>query len=394
MTEIIISKNITTNKLHEYYDYYINNIKYNEVNLIIPSEFNRYTFGLLADLLRFIITLNIRKKIKILKFDGEVEDLDMLYDQEYAYPIISLLWNNVKFTDRAGKNIKEILRLKQNEFFVKMNGLAKIKGTKYILTSSDHLPNHKGLIRLFENSYGFNDDEDQIKKNIREILLNYVLTYSKTNSQELESDIGDIGGIIYELIKNTYEWGKTDANLVEIDSSIRGVYLRFHKNKLEKLVKDNLNNPLSIFFNHEQLRYNCNDQGNIHYLEISVFDSGVGFIEKFTSKGNLDNMDIIKKCLIKNQTSSSSNMKSKKGIGLDRILKIVDDKGFLKISTDKYTVCRDLIEDKYKPIDIENLEELVLNSWNKTNKMDDYLRAQGSYISILYPFKKNIFENG
>ncbi|WP_282117518.1 hypothetical protein [Cellulophaga baltica] len=95
----------------------------------------------------------------------------------------------------------------------------------------------------------------------------------------------------------------------------------------------------------------ANKSNQIYYLEILVFDSGIGFVDKFGKDNKHSDIDIIKKCLIKNQTSSTTNMKTKKGKGLDRILNILDGKGFLKITTDKYFLYRNLLKDEYKPIE-------------------------------------------
>src|SRR5690554_71578 len=391
MIEISIPKNITPRKVETLYRRYINNESGAIINLKIPGSLNKYTFGLLGDLLKFIISLNSKSKIQTLILDIDNENLDSFYDQEYAYPIISLLWNSTNFTDKNNINIKDSLRHLQNDFFIKMNSLDRFKGNKYILTNTDHLSKNRGLIRLLENSEGFNDDEDQIKYSIKKIFNDYVLTFNKNNIVELENLIEDIGAIVYELTKNTYEWGKTDQNLIDIPASIRGVYFRFHINNSNKILEEFEETPIQSFFQHPFISENCiNESNQIYYLEILVFDSGVGFIDKFINREKLTDLEVIKKCLVKNQTSSTSNLKSKKGIGLDRILNILNKKGFVKISTDKYCVYRDLVKDNYRPIDVEKLKDLKLEDWyNDDFKTNNIIKSQGSYISILYPFKSN-----
>ncbi|MFK7031520.1 hypothetical protein [Flavobacterium oreochromis] len=392
MTEIKIHQNITPNKINDLYRKYILHENLGNVSLIIPGEFNKYRFGLLADLLKFVITLNNNSLISTLKIDIDKESIDSFYDQEYAYPVISLLWNTSKFLDKSNNDIKEILRFKQNDYFKKMNSLQSLKGRKYILSNTDHLSKNNGLIKFLENSDGFNDDEDYIIDNIKRILNEHVLIFNKQNSAELKSIIEEIGGIIFELTKNTYEWGKTDANMITIPTSIRGVYFRFHNNSIDKIIEEFDNTPIKDFFHHNYINEYCiNELNRVYYLEILVYDSGIGYIERFIDRGTLSDIDIIKKCLIKNQTSSTSNLKSKKGLGLDRILNIMDKKGFVRISTDKYCVYRDLIKDNYKLTPIEELENLKLEDWNKNNfTSNNQIKSQGSFISILYPFKSNI----
>ncbi|WP_232067292.1 hypothetical protein, partial [Flavobacterium bizetiae] len=76
MTEIQIFKNTSSSKIKELYKKYILNEKLGEVSITIPSELTRYKFGLLADLLRFIITLNINSQIKNLKINIDIEEID------------------------------------------------------------------------------------------------------------------------------------------------------------------------------------------------------------------------------------------------------------------------------------------------------------------------------
>jgi len=387
MTEIVIQKNITPSKLNNLFDIYLTEKELDNITLSIPNSINKYTFGLLANLLKLVITLNQKFSIKTLKIDDN--NLETLYDQEYAYPIVSLLWNTSSFINNDGNNIKPKLRELQNEYFIKMNSLTRLKGNKYILTNTDHLPKSKGLIKLFENSSGFNDNEEQITKSVKKILSNYVLTFNKNNLNEIDNIVTDIGAVVYELAKNTYEWGKTDSYNIDIPSSIRGVYFRFHKNNKKKLIEEFQNTPLDSFFKQEYILNECiNELNQIYFLEILVFDSGVGFVEKFHQKDSLTDIEIIKKCLIKNQTSSFTNLKSKKGIGLDRIFNILNQKGFVHITTDKYSVYRDLIKDNHKTTSIENLDTLILEDWNKKEfKTTGVINTRGSHISILYPFK-------
>ncbi|SEA14574.1 hypothetical protein SAMN05192529_10929 [Arachidicoccus rhizosphaerae] len=388
MVEIKINRNISPRKLSDLRKLYFGQSDLGDIVLILPSEISRYSFGLLADLLSFVITINNKYSIKKLKLNILRDDLIALYDQEYFYPIISLLWNTASFVDKQDTDIKSLLREEQNSFFKKMNSLSRMKGNKFFLTMVDHLP---GYVRLLENSNGFNDDEDQISNIFELILKKYILTFNKNNLSEIAGIKNDIGAIVYELAKNTDEWGKTDKENINFSSSIRGVYLRFHVNSHEKLVEEYASTPLLAFFNSSEIINSClNELGQLYYLEILIYDSGIGFIDKFHSAPNFKDIDVIKRCLVKNQTTSTSNLKSKKGIGLDRILNILNKKGFLRILTDKYCVYRDLIKCEYKPIDIEKLDDLILEDWNGLNfDSMDSPKLQGSFISILYPFKKS-----
>ena len=186
MTEIKIIKNTTPKHLEDIYNK-INSYKDVSIGLLVPSEFSQYRFGLVADILKLIITLNSTSKIKSLRLNFDLNDLDKFYEQEYSYPIVSLLWNTSLFLDSDKNNIKSLLRNKQNEFFSKMNSFEKFKGNKHIWVNTDHLSQGKGLIRLFENANGFNDDEEKITSSIKRILVENVLTFNKQNLREIDN---------------------------------------------------------------------------------------------------------------------------------------------------------------------------------------------------------------
>jgi len=127
--KIIITKNITPSKLGDLFDEIVHQNSDDNI-LILPSRLDKYRFGLLADILRLIITFNRKNSIKTVKIDVKKDDIDKFYDQEYAYPIISLLWNTSTFVDKEDNLIKGLLRRRQNEFFLKMNSLSRMKGNK------------------------------------------------------------------------------------------------------------------------------------------------------------------------------------------------------------------------------------------------------------------------
>ncbi|WP_223557920.1 hypothetical protein [Chryseobacterium lathyri] len=397
MIDIRIQRSLTSKKIKALYDDYLYEKNYSgEFRIILPKEIEKYRFGVFAELLQFLITLNNEYIVKEIKLSiDSAEDLNKVYEQEFIYPIVSLFWNSTKFTNIKGDLIKDELRSLQNDFFIKMNSFQRLKSNKSLLINIDHFSNSKGLIKLFENANGFNENEEQIIDVIKKILKKNILTYNFNNLIEFENILSDIGAIIYELIKNTFEWGKSDKYDVPINPSIRGLYLRFHSNMYENAIQDFENTPIGFFLNDEVIKQNCvTDYEKIDYLEITVFDSGIGFIDKFQDKNGLDDITILKKCLIKNQTSSTTNLKSKKGLGLDRILKTIDKKGFLKISTDKYVAYRNMIKDEYSQIDINNLADLIIEDWNNNEfNSSDNKKLSGTFISILYPFNYSSYQN-
>ena len=274
-------------------------------------------------------------------------------------------------------------------FFKKMKSSKSMKGEKFILANLDHFSEEKGILKLFENNGEFNSNEYSFKKSIEGIIKDEVLKYSINNQSQFEKIKDDISSIIYELMKNTFEWAKHDKSGKIINPNIRGVYFKFHKYGVDNILNDYKNSfPIFQYFSDSNL--SINSKKEVYFIEISVFDTGLGFVDRYNGSGN--DIDIIKKCLIKNQTSSVSNLKDKKGLGLDRILNILNDKGLFKINTDKYSLYRNLKIDRYNSeVGLNNLSSIVLKDWDDSSVEDikpKKFKFSGTTISILYPFSQ------
>lgn len=83
--------------------------------------------------------------------------------------------------------------------------------------------------------------------------------------------------------------------------------------------------------------------------------------------------------------------KDDKGIGLDRILSILDKKGFLRIKTGSLCVYRNLITHNHKELDNEDVNSMELFDWNKNSNTDytSFKNAKGAVVTIIYPLSIN-----
>jgi hypothetical protein len=190
-------------------------------------------------------------------------------------------------------------------------------------------------------------------------------------------------------MKNTFEWGRTDEDNVSLDPNLRGVLFKFFKNRRKTLVNDFKEHPGVVnYLNNKLLKENA--LGELYFLEMSVFDSGVGFIDKFKSLNpstKLSDVDIVKTCMIKHNTSAKGLEKEDKGIGLDRVLKTLNKKGFLRIRTGTVCLYRDLIANNYLELEKGDVAKMELFDWNKesNSKYTAFPSAAGAVITILYP---------
>lgn len=376
-----------------YYDFFDKIDESEQYKIVLPKKIDNLFFSLNVNLLQFVSTIFKTGRLNTIQVridsNNKIE-IQNIYDNEFFFPIISLLWNEVNIIDINEYNLRPILREYQNDFFKNMRASKSMKGEKFLLANLDHFSEDKGILKLFETNGEFNSNEYSFKKSLEQIIKDDVLKYSSNNQLQFEKIKDDISSIIYELMKNTFEWAKHDISGKIINPNIRGVYFKFHKYGIDNILHDYKNTlPIYQYFSGSSL--NINTKKEVYFIEISVFDTGLGFIDRYN--GNGSDIDIIKKCLIKNQTSSVSNLKDKKGLGLDRILSILNDKGLFKINTDRYSLFRNLKIDRYNSeIGLGDLSSIVLRDWKDLSDEDikpKKFKFSGTTISILYPFSQS-----
>lgn len=366
------------------------------IDLSLPKVLEHNYFGLIPSLYQFAVTWvrysNSGKLLLDIENIAET-DLDKLYENELLFPLISLVWNKNEVYSKDGlTNLRSILRPKNVEMFEKMKKVKSLKGSKLLLTTFDHLPEDRGVLPCFEINHEFIKNEFVLTSNLRPSLTE-ILNFSIETKTNYELVGKHLMGIIYELMKNTYEWAREDENRVPFDPSVRGLLIRFFKKRRKSLLEDFQNHTgLTDYFESNLLKENT--QNELYFLEVSVFDSGIGFIDKFKSLNpteTLSDIDILKKCLIVHNTSAKGLYKDDKGIGLDRILSILDKKGFLRIKTGNLCVYRNLITHNHKELDKDDVNSMELFDWNKNSNTDytSFNNAKGAVVTIIYPLSIN-----
>ena len=366
--------------------------KEERIDLLLPFEFTNAYVGLVPSLLQFVATwIRYHDSGKLLldvKWDQDAE-IARLYENELVFPVVSMVWNsNGVYSHDGATNLRSYLKKFNEDIFSKMLKAMPLKGQKLFLTSFDHLPKDKGILPCFELNNDFVKNESLLFDNISKGLTD-VLTYSAEYRAVFNSVKKDLIGIIYELYKNTYEWGKTDTNNVPFDPNVRGVYCKFFKKRKNVILKELKEHAGLVRFFESEIHHE-NSVGEIGFAEISVFDSGLGFIDKYKSLNDevgLSDIDILRKCLIKRNTSARGLEKGDKGIGLDRILNLLDKRGFLRIKTGRIDVYRNLITNPYQSVNNEELKNMELFDWRnfESDNFSVEYPASGSLITVIFP---------
>lgn len=396
MFKISINKTIKLDDLDVLYKSLYDHIRQGlTVDLLLPTELKSSYIGIVPALYQFVFTWlryeNSGKLLLDISNPDKVE-FDEIYENELIFPLVSLAWNKNEIYNSTGKlNLRPYLKDFNVRYFDKMKSVEAQKNWKLILTNFDHLPEERGILPCFEKNGVFTANETALAISLRNA-INQVLSYSwgtKTSYKEIESQVV---GIIYELMKNTFEWGNKDESNVPLDPSLRGLLIKFYRKSRNNLVEDFKDHKgLVEYFKNPVLKEFYNSQ--IYFLEIDVFDSGVGFVKKYNSLNkseNLSSIEIIKKCLIKHSTSAKGLEKDDKGLGLDRILNTLNGKGFLRIKTGNSCVYRDLISHPYKELKANDIDKMKLIDWKTGNDSNytEYPNAEGSVITIIYPLTK------
>lgn len=399
-----ILKDISINNIEEYFQKITDNSKILELS----REYSNKNFFDVASQLQLIATFirdneeyTLKVPLKIISTDNknsdEFEHELEVFRQEVNYVATIMSWGkrmiNSESEDLERSYINNFTPIIKNEMNTPEDLSQRTqKGNALFLTCFDHFAGSKGLLDSFYlDKTKFYDQKEFFFSPFNDRLSNFSKSFNKSVAiDNLKSTFYDITQIIYELMLNTHEWARSDEHFKELSPNIRGVYVKLHKGKIDNLRKKYSNaKALETYLKHD---FSEDSQGLTTFFEISVFDSGPGFVKRnnqgYKNITIKDEVDIVKKCLTLHQTSASGYQQMVKGAGLDRISRILSSKGgFFKIRTARASVYRDYVLNPYK--EVSNYDEISLSDWNNSsdNHFTEYSEVAGATINILYPFK-------
>lgn len=359
-----------------------------EINLLLPKFIKHKDFGVLFSLIQFIATWvrSPHSKDLVLPVNDEAEYKDYLFE-EFVYPSIVLSWEK-DILNNKGENIKYALKDPSKEYFRTMEYFQLPEKESVPIFCFDHDLSKRGLPRTF---YG--NDTRIVSEATLDITLfpafEKISIYNKrVFFDSIKDHLTTFYAIIQELFENTDEHARTNELGFNLYPNVRAVYLKFHKRNIDSYKELYQGHPgLLDYFSSDFL---LNPTKELYLLEISVLDSGPGLVKRFEGISNLDmpitsEVESIKKCLYKEFSSTKNIGKTVKGLGLDRVLRTIDKKGFVRIKTGRADVFRDMKKFNYK--EHSNPSEIALYDW-KTNESKSFtknIEAAGTLISIIYP---------
>ena len=362
-------------------------LKGDSVSLCLSKNLTSIDFGLVPTLIQFISTwYNKTKEGKIILDIKKETDLDDFYHLDYLFPSLVYCWDRA-IEDMEGNNLKPILKKRNELQYELMRTQTGGRGQKILLSCFDHLSIKKGLLNAFYIDGTFISNEMQFDFAIDKAIKKVVSLNRELRTNNFTPAHSDIISIIYELMKNTDDWGRTDIFNTPLNPSTRGLYLKFHRQKRQSYLDVfEKNHGLKDYFSSEN--FTANAQGELYFLELSVYDTGIGFVQRYG--GTLvteprKQIEIIKKCMLKNNTSAIGVDKEIKGQGLDRIMRILDNKGVFWLRTGSVSIFRNLRKNRYK--EGCTVDEVELFDWfnNSSSNFSNLETVQGSVITLVYP---------
>jgi len=363
-------------------------------DLEVPVEFNYRGFGIIPSL--FLVFFTWVRKCKgklIIPIDAaDNAAIESFVNDYFGYTLLSTIWKSTEIVNTEGVSLKDQCRKYTGKMHNKIDFFSDLPNESLLIPCFDHYSKEKGLSHWFYiNDFKFAASPSVLSNTVYRIFEYLGRIYKNKINTSTTKSLDDLQTIVWELLKNTDDHAKKDyLNQTELSPNTRGVFFRIHRSSKAKFIEHaNKHKGLEKYYNSA-----LNEAENF-ILEISVFDSGQGMVKRFLGKNWTDNVtteeevNTIKKCLIKGITSVSGFQGKHKGFGLDNVLQTLDThKGFLRIRSGNVSLYRDLIESPY--IETKEIEKVELKDWQscKTDYFTKINFTEGTLITMAYPINE------
>jgi hypothetical protein len=388
---IEIRSNITIPKIIALYDKLKANETAGPIDLKLPVSLSQNHFGVVFSLLQFIASW-MRNPISgrlILPVNTSEEAIEYLKN-EFVYPAVVLSWEKEIFNIQ-GENIRGLLKKPSQEYYRELDFFNNKEHHSIPVFCFDHDLSKRGKSRVFYDLNNRLMTESNMDFTLHPAFEKLANRFNRTVFKaSVKDELNTFYGIIHELFSNTHEHARTNEKGYNLYPNLRALYIKFHNTTVTKYQEIYREFPgLSQFFNSE---FKISGSQQLYLVELSVLDSGPGLYKRYTGAADYlatigEEVDIIKQCLYIHNTSSTEINKNNKGYGLDRMLKLIDGKGFVRIKTGRADVFRDMKNHRY--VAHENHTAIQLNDWQNDSETDFKVNdpAAGTLISIFYPLE-------
>jgi hypothetical protein len=287
----------------------------------------------------------------------------------------------------ATKRELEQLRLL---LFPSKHTTARDEGVSFFIPCFDHLEKEQlNKTFYFYGSHSFAEDDDV------SVWLKRLLRFNKLQF-EIPQSIDELACLAKELMQNTDDWARSSADdTTPILPNLRAFYINLCLNPALTRIQYSSYDPIqrylsSILNSHQSLLLTGERQASIFndsqigVCEISVLDTGPGMASRILAKelAEIDFQeegDAVVRCFHKYITSEISGRKHLRGRGLSKVLKLIGNKGFISVRTNRTGIHRNFFSQNLQSEEIKNAQL----EFEVTTCMSP---VEGTAISILYPF--------
>lgn len=207
------------------------------------------------------------------------------------------------------------------------------------------------------------------------VMARTLADHPAASDQQLKVGLADA---LYELFRNTDEYGRVDDRGNQVGKSVRGIHARrqsISRTGLARMVE--ASRPLADYCDRLYPRENRRD---IQLLEISVFDAGPGYAAHWLGRPLADidrdeELAAIRTCFGKH---ASRKTNSAAGMGLCTVVDILRRRGgFLRLRTGRHSLFADLVGER----DLAYGEPPDLRPWQEHRLAP----ASGTLFTFLLP---------
>lgn len=364
-----------------------------DTNLEIPLSIDYRGFGILPGLYLLLFTWMRKKKGNVI-IQVDVNNFEAFKNfslDYYGYVVLSTLWKDCEFINYDGVSIKKYFKEHtpfMHKYIDSLSG--DLPKESVMIPCFDHYSNEKGLPHWFyTNDFYYIDTPSGLDNSLYHIITKLSINYKERTKRHFRDSFDSMSKIVWELLKNTDEHAKKDyLGESKLQPNTRGLFMRIHRSSKKGFVEGTIHEGLKKYYRASLYQ----EDADCFLLEISVFDSGPGMVKRFLSSSyNKDltmtqEIDTVRKCLIKGQTSVLGAEGKNKGYGLDEVLRLLNDKrGFLKIRTGRCSIYRDLINSPYRAT--QNAEQVELFDWisSSNDSYSEMKNTEGTLITLVYP---------
>lgn len=378
-----VTKDLTNDELEKLYEDIDSSV------IFLPVNFKKLRLGLLPRLCQVLITslkYHPDKMVKFYQFNSSINDDSIESFLEHPESLTALLMSSQVYEkDRIVDNVRERVELKS-----KINKQIQKRLDQKIFEKTHRIQmfavDHSVEKYAFPSCFYFPEGTNLLNKSdFYTLLLKRIVKKFHPRTEITFKEIDGLSLAIQELIENTEQHGKNEFNTGKVKRSVRGLIIDYKRisssEEFEKI--GGKDTPITKYLNNIQ-----KDKGSLHFLEVSIFDSGEGIFKTFNSNDSIsveEEARIVEESFAKGKTSKSEHQGY--GRGLHNVRIILDKRsGFLSLRTGRISLYRDF---KINPLTEDDMSPLSLyDEFNRSkNEYTKLTHAEGLAISILVPLR-------